>query len=323
MKKITGWLIVATTLLILGMIIFGGTMMSINWDFSKLSTTGFVTNEYEGTENFKDILVDSNLANVVLIPSENEKYIVTCFEQEKMLHTVSVKDNALTIKLQDTRKWYEHIGVNFNTPEITVAVPVGEYEKLLIDLVTGNVEIAKDFSFESINISSTTGNITNCASSVGEVKLSATTGEIKLQEVSAGKLDINCTSGKVTLTKVDCEGDVKLKITTGRTDISDLKCKNLESNGGTGDICLKNTVAEEAFFIKRTTGGICFEKCDAASITAKASTGDIKGSLLSEKVFIAQSSTGKVNVPASSSGGKCELTTSTGNIEITVEQRGE
>ena len=48
------------------------------------------------------------------------------------------------------------------------------------------------------------------------------------------------------------------------------------------------------------------------------STGEVTGSLRSEKVFITRSDTGRQDVPKSVTGGRCEITTDTGDIEITV-----
>jgi len=47
-------------------------------------------------------------------------------------------------------------------------------------------------------------------------------------------------------------------------------------------------------------------------------TGDIRGSLLSSKVFLADSGTGKVDVPKTVTGGKCQVHTDTGDIKITI-----
>jgi DUF4097 and DUF4098 domain-containing protein YvlB len=63
-----------------------------------------------------------------------------------------------------------------------------------------------------------------------------------------------------------------------------------------------------------------FERCDASELYIELDTGDVTGSLLSDKVFIAQSDTGRVNVPKSVTGGRCEITTDTGDIKITVEK---
>ena len=48
-------------------------------------------------------------------------------------------------------------------------------------------------------------------------------------------------------------------------------------------------------------------------------TGDVKGSLLSEKIFIPTTDTGDVDVPKTVTGGRCEITTDTGDIKITVK----
>ena len=52
----------------------------------------------------------------------------------------------------------------------------------------------------------------------------------------------------------------------------------------------------------------------------KTDTGDISGSLLSDKIFLTETDTGSIKVPQSVNGGKCELTTDTGDIRITVSE---
>ena len=61
-----------------------------------------------------------------------------------------------------------------------------------------------------------------------------------------------------------------------------------------------------------------FEASDAASIFVETDTGDVKGSLLSEKIFIINTDTGKKEVPESTTGGRCKITTDTGDIKITI-----
>ena len=62
-----------------------------------------------------------------------------------------------------------------------------------------------------------------------------------------------------------------------------------------------------------------FDACDAAEIYVKTDTGDVTGTLLSDKKFFAESDTGKVSVPKSVTGGRCEISTDTGRIDITVK----
>ena len=95
-------------------------------------------------------------------------------------------------------------------------------------------------------------------------------------------------------------------------------CKNVISRGSTGDILLNNVIAAENFSVERSTGDIRLERSDAKEIFLKTSTGDIRGSLLTDKVFVTKTNTGSINVPDSVTGGRCEITTSTGNINISI-----
>ena len=58
--------------------------------------------------------------------------------------------------------------------------------------------------------------------------------------------------------------------------------------------------------------------CDASEIFVKTDTGDVRGTLLSEKVFIIKTSAGDVSVPETVTGGKCEISTDTGDIKIGI-----
>ena len=82
---------------------------------------------------------------------------------------------------------------------------------------------------------------------------------------------------------------------------------------------LKNTVASDSFSISRSTGDVILDHCDAGQITVKTSTGDVSGTLLTEKIFIARSSTGSIHVPDTAAGEKCQITTSTGDINIRLK----
>lgn len=279
-KTTKRWLIIATFLLLTGCIIFGGVMTVYKWDFSKLSTNKYETNKYDIADNFKNISINVKTADIVFVASEKAKTEVVCYEQDNANHEVSVDNDTLTIKLVDERKWYEHIGINFRTPKITVYLPQGEYGNLTVSASIGDIDI-KNLSAENIN-------------------LTVTTGEIEAKSIT-------------------CNGDFKTTVSTGEVELKDVSCKNLSSNGNTGDITLKDVIAEEKFAIERSTGDVKFERCDANEIFVKTDTGDVKGSLLSDKVFITQTDTGNIDVPKTITGGRCEITTDTGDIKITVD----
>lgn len=235
------------------------------------------------------------------------------------MHSVSVKDGTLEIKNIDTRKWYEYIGFNFDTPKITVYIPEGEYGKLSVKASTGDVEIPEVFKFKSVDISVSTDDVKNYAFALEDVKIKTTTGNICIEDASIGLLDLTVSTGKVTVSGVTCEGDIAVGVSTGKTYLSNICCKNFTSSGSTGDISLNNVIATEKLSINRSTGDVKFDSSDAAEIYIETDTGDVTGSLLTDKVFITQTGTGKINVPKTVNGGRCEITTSTGDIKIDIQ----
>ena len=299
-------LIIGASLVFLGLIVFGGVMTMLKWDFTRLSTTKYETNTYEIGEAYKNISVNTNTADVILVPSEHAERRVICHEQKNIKHSVAVKEDTLVIEVVDTRKWYEHIGISFGSPKITVYLPQGEYAALSVTSSTGDVEIPKDFNFESIDISEDTGNVTCYASASEFIKIKTTTGDIRAENLSTGLLGVTSA------------GDVKISVSTGKTSATDVKCKSLISSGNTGDMSLKNVIAAEAFSIERSTGDVKLDGCDAAELRITTDTGDVTGSLLSDKVFITQTDTGTVDVPQTTSGGRCKITTDTGDIKISI-----
>ncbi len=317
-KQTKIWLIIAFSLLLVGCIIFGGAMTMLKWDFSKLSTIKYETNEYSINQEYKNISILTKTADILFVPSENSRTSVVCQEQKNVKHSVSVNDGTLIIENIDTRKWYEYVGINLGTPKITVYVPQGEFGALSVKSSTGCVEIPKEFKFETIDISASTGNVTNFSSASNLIKIKTSTGNIRIENITANALDLSVSSGRITASNITSDGEVRINVSTGKANLTDIECENIISSGDTGDITLKNVIAKGKLTIKRSTGDIKFDGSDAAELNIETDTGDITGSLLSDKVFITQTDTGSVDVPKTVTGGKCEITTDTGDIKINI-----
>ena len=311
------WLMIAISLILAGCLIFCGVMTALKWDFTKLSTYQYETNHYELRDHYESISIDTSTADIQLLPSEDSQCSVVCYEQKNMKHSVAVTDGTLVIKLKDTRKWYEHIGMGFSSPKITVYIPQGEYGTLSINSSTGNVDIPEHYGFEGIDISVSTGNV-NCRSSAkGNIQIRTSTGNIHAESISAKSLTLSVSTGHVQAESITCDEGVTVSVSTGKTSLTDVNCKYITSTGNTGDVSLKNVIVTEKFSIERSTGDVNFDGSDAAEIFVETDTGDVTGTLLSEKIFIVQTDTGSINVPKTVTGGKCEISTSTGDIRIT------
>lgn len=316
------WLCIAVSLVVLGLALFTVVMSIYHWDFTKLGTVQFETNTHPITEEFRSICIQTDTADLRFVPSEDGSCSVVCHEAVNEKHTASVQDGALMIQLHSSKKWYEYIGINFRTPRITVSLPEAAYASLVITESTGNVEIPKEFTFETMDITVSTGNVTSFASAFGPVRIRTSTGSIRLQDISAQSLELAVSTGKVAVKEATCTEAVRVTTSTGEAALTDVSCKSLSSNGSTGDIVLKNVIAQDRFSIERNTGDVVFEGCDAMELFIKTSTGDVEGTLLSEKLFLVQTNTGHVHVPKTTTGGKCEITSSTGDIELSIAELG-
>ena len=311
--------VTAVCLIVVGLIGFAAAMSLKNWDFSALDSSKFETNVYDINEQVRDIVIISDTDKITFVPTDDGSCRVELFEREKLKHIVSSEASSLRIELEDTRKWYDYIGLfQFKTPRITVYLPRGEYASLSIKTSTGDVSLPAGFSFESADISLSTGDVFCGASCAGTMSIKASTGDIDVNSMSAGELSLRVSTGRVYVTQVRCAGDLSVKVSTGKAALANVTCQNFNSSGSTGDITLKDVIASGAMNIQRSTGDVTFEKCDAAELTIKTDTGDVTGSLLSEKVFIAKSDTGSVRVPETTSGGKCKVTTDTGKIKLVI-----
>lgn len=336
----------------------------------------FTMKEYAVSDAFENIAIDTKTADVDFVLATDGVCKVVVSEKSGLQYSVSVQDNTLTVKFEDTRKWYQHLTFNTETPNVTVYLPDVEYKTLTIDATTGDMNIPKGLHFENVAIDMTTGDIECEALVSGNMKIEVTTGdievknaqagdivikvttgdvefedvicanlsaqgstgsftadnaqvtkafyvkcttgEVSMEKIAAGTLTVDKTTGKMDISSATC-GDVQLSTTTGSTTISGMTCADFTSTGSTGDLTMESVVASGKFTIDRSTGDITFNGCDAAEIEVEATSGDVTGTLLSEKIFIARSTSGRVNTPETLTGGKCKITTTSGDIKLEIK----
>lgn len=317
-KAVKIWLIVAASLVLVGIIVFGVTMSMLKWNFLNLSTVKYETNTHEISGDLHSISINTQTADVAFVVSDDETCRVVCYEDEKMRHSVGVSNGELYINMTDTRKWYDHIGVfSVGNPMITVYLPKSENISLEVKNSTGDVGLPADITFKNVSLFGSTGDV-NCYSSVTEaLKIRRSTGDVTIDNISVGSIDVEVSTGKMNISSVSCLGDVKLDSSTGDKRLEGVSCKNFISESSTGKVYLKDVIASEKFDIDADSGDVTFDRCDANEISVETDTGDVGGTLLSDKQFFATTDTGDVDVPRTS-GGKCEIETDTGDIRISI-----
>lgn len=293
------WLIVATVLTVAGLVIFAGVMANYKMDFSKFVTEKQITKTQEITDNFDKISIDVDTTDVEFVLSQDGKCKIVCAEAEKLEHEAVVQNGTLTIKMTDNRRWYDHIGIFMGDYKITVYLPQQNYASVLIDTDTGDITLPKDFSFENIKIEGDTADVACGASVSGALGIELSTGDVKLDGITAGEINLATSTGDIYINRVTTTGNI-----------------NVETD--TGDMTFKDTISLAALNVESDTGDVKIENSDAGELFIETDTGDVRGSLLSDKVFIVSSDTGRILVPESLSGGKCKITTDTGDVQIKI-----
>ena len=294
------WLIIAGICVILGpALIIGATAAAGGGNLFNAQKYETVTHEIGST--FDQIAVDTDITDVTIATANEKQCRVECSEPEKMKHTAEVENGTLVIRSSDSRQWYEHLfSFASHSPKVVVYLPQSAYASLQIDTHTGDVTIPSGFTFDTLTVNNNTGDVECSASVTKTLTVKEDTGDISLSCPNAGELDITASTGDIDVTSAKVKGTVSVK-------------------SRTGDITLTDTVAEKKFQIESSTGDVGFKGCDAADIKVKTSTGDVTGTLLSDKIFVTDTSTGDGKVPQTSSGGRCEISTSTGDILIQIK----
>lgn len=274
------WLIIAGCLMAAGLILLTVALSIAGFDFTRLGTQNMVTNTYTPKEAFTNIRVDALTADIIFRPTQDGQLKVVCQEDVKIPHSVYVENDTLVISARDNRKWYDHIGFLWEKQTVTVYLPETVYGDLQLECTTGKVRMPEKFTFQNAALDLTTGD----------------------------------TSWKAAVTQ-----SLSVKTTTGSCAIENVRCNALKVKTSTGAVTLTDVQAAETMDITVSTGHVKLSRADAGQITIKATTGDVSGTILSEKVFDAKATTGNVTVPATTTGGICRVTTTTGNIHLEIE----
>lgn len=289
----------AGILVFIGLAMFLTVIIIIKFDFNRLNTMKLETATHTIKDEFNDIEIDVDSANVTFVASEDDICKVICKEPERMKHAVEVKNGILKIKSVDSRKWYDYIGIGFCDYSVRVYLPKAAYDKLELETAIGDIEVPEGFTFGDVDIEASTAKIIWNADVDNSIKISTSTGDITLKAVSI-------------------KNSISLSTSTGEIKLNDVSCNSFDAESSTGDITLTDVIAEGGITIDTSTGDVEFEDSDADWLSIKTSTGEVSGTLLSDKIFEADTSTGDVELPKTTTGGSCKIKTSTGDIEIEI-----
>ncbi|MDV4152008.1 DUF4097 family beta strand repeat-containing protein [Clostridium sp. AL.422] len=293
---------------------------------------------YEINESFEKIDIRNSEYDVsfVLVPDGEGKVVIK--GSNKINHTVNVKNDTLTIIQNDRLSWYKHIRIGWrDTMSITVYLPESEYMSINLKTASGDIEIPDNFSFRKAELLSTSGDISFMSNTSELLSVNSTSGDINLKNSEDGSIMAESTSGEITVADMSTS-EMNIKTTSGDINIKNSERGSIMAESTSGDIIVSDTSPYELYlkttsgdietnFVKvndiavleSNSGDIEIDKSDATSFNVKTKSGDVKGRILSSKKFITETNSGKVKIPDSDpSAGICDITTSSGSIEIEI-----
>ena len=310
-------LIVAASLVLLGGVIFTVGIIATGNPDASLFEGKYQTKTYVGEDKITSIIINTDTTDILFLPYSKDGYKVECFEEINLSHTVTVKNGVLSIELKNDREWYNHISIFSRDTQITVYIPAGEYTSLSVKASTADTTVPKKFTFDTVEITCSTGDVEFSASTKKSLNIQTSTGDIDIEDSIHGDFNLAVSSGEIEVGNVKCN-NASIKVSTGKTEINGMTCASFSSTGNTGNLSMNNLVSASSVNITRSTGDVCFERCDATELKITTDTGDVTGTLLSSKVFIHDTDTGDVFLPETTTGGMCKITTDTGDIRISI-----
>ncbi len=302
MKKSKKILItVAVILVAVGMICGFCGIYSLGFNFNEISTSDFVTHTYTVEDDFTNIIIEDAESNINFYKSNDDKCRVLCDEREKVTHTVVNENNTLTVRVKDERNWFERINIGFFIADMRVSVylPKNKYDSLNAASMSGDIDVANEFTFDNAKVGSISGDVSVKADVKQELNISSTSGDVIINNISATEC-INASS------------------VSGEIDLSNVKGKEIFAKTISGGVMLTDTVASQKLKANSTSGEIDLKRCDAKNIVLDTVSGEISGTLLSNKQFITETTSGTVNVPQCVSNEECRITTVSGDIYIKI-----
>lgn len=328
MKKI---LLIGAIVLVVGILTCAVALrMGMDLDMKKLEEK-----TYTLQEDFDHIFLDIHTTDILFALSEDGSCRVVCRQTQDQPHTVTVENGGLRIRQEDNRKWYQYIGINMQMPSMEVYLPKAAYDALTLEGHTGAILLSRELTFTDVKIENSTGKVEVRSQVENELSVRLSTGRILVSGVEAGRVDIESSTGDIRISDVNCKelavksntgaqllenvqvaGDIRLICTTGGIRFTRGSCQNLTTESSTGRQSMESVVASGAVQMESSTGDIRLTDFDGATIAITTDTGRVAGTVLTEKIYIIETDTGRVEVPYSTAGGTCHITTDTGDIHI-------
>ncbi len=320
MKKSTKViLIVALCMFLSGIFVCMSALSMKGMDFDNMFKDNSTVRVATYDEVFLSVDAQVKSGSLEIFPTSDDELKIECTEPENTYYDIKFEGDTLVIRRIDNRQWHQYF-MNFSREGIKIYLPERAYEDIKLDASSGKIIVNDGLSCRNLTAESTSGSVRAYGINAQElVSLKGTSGQVVSDTVKAENMKVSCTSGKVTLGNIELTGDLNVENSSGNVEASSVNCTSFSAENTSGGITCSGVIAQDNINAKNTSGSINILQSDAQTLNLKSTSGSIRGTLLSDKIFIAESTSGSVKVPQTTQGGICKVKTTSGSVDITVE----
>jgi hypothetical protein len=316
MKKRTNILLItACALIILGAVISIGTLIAVDFDFTRLSITRSI-GEKQSAEfpagDISSIAVCADVDDVNIRQSDGDMIYVTYYTSEYADYDLKTEDGTLSLTYNQLKKkrWYEYLwNVNFDFSDedtftgVEIEVPAGFAGTLDISASVGDICFAELSLEGEVSVSVTVGDVTLYNITAESASVTTTTGDINVFSCGfVGRAELTTSAGDQGLDGVTSGSAIVCTAQTGDIQLASSDAPEISANCVTGDITAYYVDADSVA-LSATTGDISAELIGSASdydVTTSTDTGDVysegKGNSTAPRTVTAATTTGDVEI---------------------------
>lgn len=298
--------ILAASILLAGLVIFGVGFTLSGFDIHKISTQSeFIEKGYISKNEVNAIAMDDSNVKIDIITSNDSQVHLTYFESDKEYYDINQSaDGTLSIIKKNNRKWYDYIfNINFQSISLTLAIPSNFHG---------------DLSAKTSNASITLTDI-----HAATVRLDTSNNRITANQTTvSGKFEAKTSNGGIFLSKITCNDDVICNTSNNKISLEDVAGKNIRLETSNGSVSLQSVISNESILIDTSNGSVTFHDIRFKNnLNCHNSNASIKGEItgkLADYSITSKTSNGRNNLPEKTSGGSktIEIDTSNNDIEI-------
>lgn len=287
----------------------------------------------------KDIIVDALSADVIVLPSGNNKITIN-FEnygnlKQKMMYELKSwqegdKIYAKIISKESISGFFTY----FKTPQMKIEIKIPDYfpnlhltstsgdmrlngaksNEVAVNTMSGDIEVL-NFHTKTMQLQSQSGDVNMQNSNGDSLSCNSTSGDLRFMEVNFKNFNLESSSGEIQFHRA--EGDnITSRSKSGGISFRDCKMNRMDLKTSSGDVTILNVLADYSY-MQSTSGDVKADGSTISQILLQSTSGDVMTSRIKSDVINLSSKSGDVRATAESKEWKASSIS--GGVSITAE----